>query len=50
MAQLLPFRSQKGKDGEDLSYPLLTSFAVYNVAEIEGIDFDFGSKQYLRWI
>lgn len=38
------FVPKKGKDGEDLSYPLLTSFAVYNVAEIEGIAFDFGSE------
>lgn len=38
------FVSKKGKDGEDLSYPLLTSFAVYNIAEIEGIDFVFGSE------
>lgn len=38
------FVPKKGKDGEDLSYPLLTSFAVYNIAEIEGIAFDFGSE------
>lgn len=38
------FVPKKGENGEDLSYPLLTSFAVYNVAEIEGIAFDFGSK------
>lgn len=38
------FVPKKGKDGEDLSYPLLTSFAVYNIAEIEGIDFVFGSE------
>lgn len=38
------FVPKKGENGEDLSYPLLTSFAVYNVAEIEGIDFVFGSE------
>lgn len=38
------FVAKKGENGEDLSYPLLTSFAVYNVAEIEGIDFVFGSE------
>lgn len=38
------FVPKKGKDGEDLSYPLLTSFAVYNVAEIEGIEWAFGSE------
>lgn len=38
------FVPKKGENGEDLSYPLLTSFAVYNIAEIEGIDFVFGSK------
>ena len=37
------FVPKKGENGEDLSYPLLTSFAVYNIAEIEGIDFVFGS-------
>ena len=38
------FVPKKGANGEDLSYPLLTSFAVYNIAEIEGIDFDFNSE------
>jgi len=38
------FVPKKGENGEDLSYPLLTSFAVYNIAEIEGIDFVFGSE------
>ena len=38
------FIPKKGANGEDLSYPLLTSFAVYNIAEIEGIDFVFGSE------
>jgi antirestriction protein ArdC len=39
------FVPKKGENGEDLSYPLLTSFAVYNVAEIEGIDFTFGTDR-----
>lgn len=39
------FVPKKGENGEDLSYPLLTSFAVYNIAEIEGIAFDFGTDR-----
>jgi len=39
------FVPKKGANGEDLSYPLLTSFAVYNIAEIEGIAFDFGTDR-----
>ena len=37
------FVPKKGENGEDLGYPCLTSFIVYNVAEVEGITFDFGS-------
>lgn len=36
------FVEKKGEGGEDLGYPCLTSFIVYNVAEVEGIAFDFG--------
>jgi antirestriction protein ArdC len=36
---------QKQKGGKDESYPCLTSFIVYNVAEVEGIAFDFNSPE-----
>jgi antirestriction protein ArdC len=35
------FVEKKGEDGKDESYPCLTSFIVFNVADIEGIAFDF---------
>ena len=36
------FVQKTGEGGKDESYPCLTSFTVYNVAEVEGIAFDFG--------
>lgn len=38
------FVPKKGDNGEDLGYPCLTSFTVYNVAEVEGITFDFSES------
>lgn len=35
------FVEKKDKDGKDESYPCLNSFIVFNVADIEGIAFDF---------
>lgn len=35
------FVEKKNEDGKDESYPCLTSFIVFNVADIEGIAFDF---------
>jgi len=36
------FVQKTGEGGKDESYPCLTSFIVFNVADIEGIAFDFG--------
>ena len=36
------FVQKTGEGGKDESYPCLTSFNVFNVADIEGIAFDFG--------
>ncbi len=36
------FVQKTGEGGKDESYPCLTSFMVFNVADIEGIAFDFG--------
>ena len=36
------FVNKTGEGGKDESYPCLTSFIVFNVADIEGIAFDFG--------
>lgn len=38
------FVEKKGEGGKDESYPCLTSFIVFNVADIEGIAFDFGDN------
>lgn len=38
------FVAKTGDNGEDLGYPCLTSFIVFNVADIEGIAFDFSEN------
>jgi len=38
------FVQKTGEGGKDESYPCLTSFIVFNVADIEGIAFDFGDN------